>query len=318
MSAALSQALPTGFSLVGGVPLKNPDLAASIIFLAAWALLTPLLVWRFAVRRTRIAVLIRPAVVIVIRIATFVIRALEANGNYATSLFITEQVLLLIGLIPLCEPLISLLRFHVRRYWTPSPADGPKERKTMLNRLLILLRIALIIAIVLGCVSGSQTSAAMTDPSKVDSLKHYRYGIIGITLFISILSPIIAIVVSAKNGLPMAPVYFLIGCAACLIVPSVYKLIITLNPVSLISHGAKAGFYIFSCVPEVVLAALYFGFDLERMFDVNEGAWKEKVEKKMQKGKWAGAYTSKKEYEMREVPNQRMASGGTDLEEGKY
>ncbi|BGO90383.1 hypothetical protein NBRC10512v2_002360 [Rhodotorula toruloides] len=318
MSAALSQALPTGFSLVGGVPLKNPDLAASIIFLAAWALLTPLLVWRFAVRRTRIAVLIRPAVVIVIRIATFVIRALEANGNYATSLFITEQVLLLIGLIPLCEPLISLLRFHVRRYWTPSPADGPKERKTMLNRLLTLLRVALIIAIVLGCV----TSAAMTDPSKVDSLKHYRYGIIGITLFISILSPIIAIVVSAKNGLPMAPVYFLIGCAACLalpqIVPSVYKLIITLNPVSLISHGAKAGFYIFSCVPEVVLAALYFGFDLERMFDVNEGAWKEKVEKKMQKGKWAGAYTSKKEYEMREVPNQRMASGGTDLEEGKY
>lgn len=65
---------------------------SSIIFLAAWALLTPLLVWRFAVRRTRIAVLIRPAVVIVIRIATFVIRALEANGNYATSLFITEQV----------------------------------------------------------------------------------------------------------------------------------------------------------------------------------------------------------------------------------
>lgn len=43
------------------------------------------------------------------------------------------------------------------------------------------------------------------------------YGIIGITLFISILSPIIAIVVSAKNGLPMAPVYFLIGCAACLV-----------------------------------------------------------------------------------------------------
>ncbi|BGO90376.1 hypothetical protein NBRC10512v2_002367 [Rhodotorula toruloides] len=318
MSAALSQALPTGFSLVGGVPLKNPDLAASVIFLVVWALLTPLPVWRFAVRRTRDAILIRPAVVIVIRIATFIIRALEANGNYATGLFIAEQVLLLIGLIPLCEPLISLLRFHVRRYWTPSPADGPKERKTTLNRLLILLRIALFAAIALGCV----TSAAMTDPTKVDSLKHYRYGIIGITLFISILSPIIAIVVSGKNGLPMAPVYFLIGCAACLalpqIVPSVYKLIITLHPVSLVSHGAKAGFYVFSCVPEVVLVVLYFGFDLERMFDINEGAWKDKVEKKMQKGKWAGAYTAKEEYEMRDAPGQRMASGGTDLEQGKY
>ncbi|BGO97019.1 hypothetical protein NBRC10513v2_002493 [Rhodotorula toruloides] len=314
MSAALSQSLPAGFSLVGGVPLKSPDLAASIVFIVVWALLTPLPVWRFAVRRTRVAVLVRPAVVIVIRIATCIIRALEANGNYATGLFIAEQILLLIGVIPLCEPLISLLRFHVRRYWTPSPSDGPKERKTMLNRLLTLLRLALIAAIVLGCV----TNAAMTDPSRVDSLKHYRYAILGITLFISILSPVIAIVVSSQNGLPLGPAFFLIGCATCLIIPSVYKLIITLHPVSVVSHGAKAGFYIFSCVPEVVLVVLYFAFDLERMFDINEGAWKDKVEKKMRKREWIGAYTTKEEHELREVPNQRLARGGSDLEEGKF
>ncbi|GAA6051114.1 hypothetical protein NBRC10513_000962 [Rhodotorula toruloides] len=313
MSAALSQGLPAGFSLVGGVPLKNPDLAASIVFIVVWALLILLPVWRFAVRRTRVAVLVRPAVVIGIRIATFVIRALEANGNYATGLFIAEQILLLIGLIPLCEPLISLLRFHVRRYWTPSPSDGPKERKTTLNRLLTVLRLALVAAIVLGCV----TNAAMIDPSKVDSLKHYRYAILGITLFISILSPVIALIVSAQNGLPMGPVFFLIGCAACLIIPSVYKLIITLHPVSLVSHGAKAGFYVFSCVPEVVLVVLYFAFDLERMFDINAGVWKDKVKKKMRKGKWVGAYTAQEEYEMREVPDQRMVRSGSDLEEGK-
>ncbi|BGO97026.1 Proteophosphoglycan ppg4 [Rhodotorula toruloides ATCC 204091] len=317
MSAALSQGLPAGFSLVGGVPLKNPDLAASIVFIVVWALLILLPVWRFAVRRTRVAVLVRPAVVIGIRIATFVIRALEANGNYATGLFIAEQILLLIGLIPLCEPLISLLRFHVRRYWTPSPSDGPKERKTTLNRLLTVLRLALVAAIVLGCVSGAQTNAAMIDPSKVDSLKHYRYAILGITLFISILSPVIALIVSAQNGLPMGPVFFLIGCAACLIIPSVYKLIITLHPVSLVSHGAKAGFYVFSCVPEVVLVVLYFAFDLERMFDINAGVWKDKVKKKMRKGKWVGAYTAQEEYEMREVPDQRMVRSGSDLEEGK-
>ncbi|BGP30853.1 hypothetical protein JCM10296v2_002612 [Rhodotorula toruloides] len=316
MSAALSQGLPARFSLVGGVPLENRDLAASIVFIAVWALLTPLPVWRFAVRRTRVAVLVRPAVVIVIRIATFIIRALEANGNYATGLFIAEQILLLIGLIPLCEPLILLLRFHVRRYWIPSPSDGPRERKTTLNRLLTLLRLALIAAIVLGC-SGTQTNAAMSDPSKVDSLKHYRYAILGITLFISILSPTIAVVVSMHNGFPMGPVFFLIGCAACLVVPSVYKLIITLHPVSLISHGAKSGFYVFSCVPEVVLVILYFAFDLERMFDISEGAWKDKVEKRMRKGEWAGAYTTKEDIELREVPNQRTAKDGSDLEEGK-
>jgi hypothetical protein len=37
-------------------------------------------------------VLVRPAVVIVIRLATFVIRALEANGDYAEALFIADQV----------------------------------------------------------------------------------------------------------------------------------------------------------------------------------------------------------------------------------
>ncbi|BGP23541.1 proteophosphoglycan ppg4 [Rhodotorula toruloides] len=318
MSAAVSQAFPAGFSLIGGVPLKNPDLAASIFFIVVWALLAPIAVWRFSVRRTRVAVLIRPAIVIGLRVGTFVIRALEADGNYATGLFIAEQILLLVGLLPFCEPLISLLRYHVRRYWIPAPTDGPKERRTTLNRLLLLLRLALIAAIVLGSVSGSQSSGAMSDPSKVDSLKRYRYAILGITLFIAILSPVIATVFSARNGLPMRPVFFLMSCAACVIIPSVYKLIITIHPVSLISHGAKAGFYVFSCVPEVVLVVLYFGFDLERMFDINEAVWKDKVEKKMKKGKWAGNYVSKEESEMREAPSRLPPSMEGDVEQGKW
>jgi uncharacterized membrane protein SpoIIM required for sporulation len=49
-------------------------------------------------------VLLRPSVVALVRIATYIIRAIEANGNYSKTLFTTEQVRLARFAIPLLPP----------------------------------------------------------------------------------------------------------------------------------------------------------------------------------------------------------------------
>lgn len=123
------------------------------MFVAAYLLLSPLAAWRLAHRRTRLAVLIRPTVVLVLRVVTFILRALEADGKVtSTGVFTAEQILLYLGLIPLCEPLLSLSRFHIRRFWTPSPREGDRKRpsKSLVDRLLKLLELALLAALILG------------------------------------------------------------------------------------------------------------------------------------------------------------------------
>ncbi|GJN87543.1 hypothetical protein Rhopal_000497-T1 [Rhodotorula paludigena] len=296
---SVASSLPKGFSLVGGIPLKSQDFAASIIFIVAFGLLIPLAFWRIIHKPTRSTVLIRPCVVLVARIATYAIRAVEANGNYAEGLFIAEQILLLLGLLPLCEPLISLLKFHVRRNWIPTPENV--RDKSILGRVLWLLETALLVGIILGVVAGSKTSDAMSDPDELSSLKSYRYGISGLTLFVIVTAPIVAGFCTFQEGLPRQPLAFLVCCGAILLIPSIYKLDITLHPPSSFSASSKATFYCLSALPEWILVTVYLGVDLESLFAVKEGQWKERVAKKMRKGKWTGPYVARDEFEMHET-----------------
>jgi hypothetical protein len=60
-------------------------------------------------------VLLRPSVVALVRIATYIVRAMEANGNYSKTLFTTEQVRL---------PLIYLYSLTDNRA-TPRSSSSP-------------------------------------------------------------------------------------------------------------------------------------------------------------------------------------------------
>jgi len=65
---------------------------SSIVFLALYALLAPLALWRLAVKETRHVVLVRPLVVLVARLATYAIRTAEVTGHESEGLLIAEQV----------------------------------------------------------------------------------------------------------------------------------------------------------------------------------------------------------------------------------
>lgn len=111
---------PAGFSITGGFPIKSQDFAAwvpfprraeicfrrttsltrpqllsnrSIIFLALYAVLIPLGVWRMVNRETRTTILIRPLIFIVARIATWIMRVMQADQTeISTGLLTGEQV----------------------------------------------------------------------------------------------------------------------------------------------------------------------------------------------------------------------------------
>ncbi|GAA5967242.1 hypothetical protein JCM11641_000486 [Rhodosporidiobolus odoratus] len=168
MSASPSNSSSAGLSLTGGIPTKSQDLAASITFVVAFALIIiPLAGRRWHSASSRTATLIRHSIVLVARIATYVIRAIEADGNRSKGLVIEEQVLLLAGLVPRLEPLVVRLRAHIRRDWVPEPParEGAKQKRvTARSRALVVLRLGVVIAVVLGIAAGSKTGDAMEKP----------------------------------------------------------------------------------------------------------------------------------------------------------
>ncbi|GAA5969697.1 hypothetical protein JCM11641_008008 [Rhodosporidiobolus odoratus] len=303
-SASSSGSWPAGLSLTGGIPTKSQDLAASIIFTIAFFLLLPLAGWRWFSRPSRTLTLIRPSVVLVLRIATYSIRAVQANGNYSKGLFITEQVFLLAGLIPLLEPVVVLLRAHVRRDWIPEPPahEGEEQKRvTTLSRALRALQLAVFVAFILGIVAGSKAGSAMGDPDAAAELKRYRYASIGLSLFIIGLSFLVACAMHIRDSLPTRGTAFILALCIILAMPNIYKLVVSIHHVAMLSAGAKTAFYLLSCLPEWIVIVAYFSVNLNMTFELEEASWKDKVERKMKKGEWPTGmgYIEKEAYERR-------------------
>ncbi|GAA5828399.1 hypothetical protein JCM11251_006227 [Rhodosporidiobolus azoricus] len=168
-TVALSEIWPFGLTLTRDKPIKMhqvPGLGSRSVdhLHLAFVLLLPLAIWRWSCPSTRTWTLLRPSIVFVVRIATYAIRAVEANGNYSEGLFIAEQILLLVGLLPLVEPIVVLLRAHVRRNWTPVPPAqaGEVQREVgLMTRALRILQAAVLVALILGFVAGAKAGDAL-------------------------------------------------------------------------------------------------------------------------------------------------------------
>lgn len=65
---------------------------SSIIFAGLYLLLALFAAWRVLAPASRCWTLVRPAIFVIVRIVTFGVRAIQANGNENKNYFITEQV----------------------------------------------------------------------------------------------------------------------------------------------------------------------------------------------------------------------------------
>lgn len=285
----MSDSFPAGLALTGGIPLKGQDLAASIIYLVAYVILFPIASWRLYSKSSRCWSLVRPFVFILARIVTYIFRALQANGNYAEPLFIGEQILLLCGFILLCEPLLTLLGYHMMRNVVPSASKG-----TILVRIQLLLKVALTVALILGVYAGAEFGS-LDQPSTLSTVKTCRNVNAIICTVVTALAVLVAIASQFKESprLPVRWTVFLVAVSGLLVIPSAYRIVLYTGPVPGEEHvGTKVAFYCLFSLPEFLVATLYVSVNLNDAFEIPAGREKEKVQKQMKNGTFEGVWNA--------------------------
>ncbi|GAA5965518.1 hypothetical protein JCM3765_007361 [Sporobolomyces pararoseus] len=287
MSSTSTTALSTDFVLSGGVPRKNQDFAASILFTVAYSIVIPILALRYFRKSSRTSILLRIAFFLPTRIATFVIRTIQAGGDESEGLFVSEQILLLCGFLLLLEPFSTLVKFNLYRHWTP---EGKKHN---LARTLFLIRLALLAAVGLGEYIGSRAQDALTDPgSESTTLRKCRWAAGGISLGVVVLSLGLAVYAQTLERRSYVRTVYLSVLGICLLIPSIYKLALYANPSSPTSSSGKAVFYLLFCLPELLAALVYLSINLEQTFEIKEGTAKEEWNEKAIEGDIGGSYSS--------------------------
>lgn len=262
MSSA-SDPLPSGYSILGGIPLANPDHVASIIFVVVFFIPLILTILRFVRPRTRTKALLRPVIFDVVRILTYILRYKQASGDYSTGLFIATQILFSLGLLFVGEPLLALLG--------EAASSGVSKGSGGRSGLLRLfgtkqIRIMIVAAVAIGIYGGTQIEQAIKDPSKMSTIRTTRYVNSGLSI-----GACAAIVFNAVlNGLPAGPLTFVATVAGMELINSVYKLIIILHSPNPISIGTKVGFYILFSAPEYIAALMFPVFNLRLLFGLDE------------------------------------------------
>ncbi|GAA5874060.1 hypothetical protein JCM1840_006131 [Sporobolomyces johnsonii] len=311
-AAALSDVLPAGFVLTGGIPLKHPDFAASIVFVIAYLLLIPAALFRIIRPTSRTTVLVRPAIFLVARVGTYVVRAIQANGNYSTGLFIAEQILMLCGFQLLCAPLVSLVKYQTYQGWIPTGQKGSQPFELITR----LLDVALTVAIILGIVVGSEISDAKNNVDTANALRDCRWANGIISTIVVAISILLVFFMHTRQSMPLRSTLYVVAIGALLLVPCVYKLVIYAHPPSPISTGSKVAFYFFFALPEWLVDLAYFGINLQETFDIAEGTRKEKWEKAARKGKVQGEYMSESESDGEGRSYQMKRTGGYPVGNG--
>ncbi|KAK4050913.1 hypothetical protein OIO90_004889 [Microbotryomycetes sp. JL221] len=289
-----------GLTLLGGYPTKRQDLAACIVFAIAYALLLPLIIHRFFHKSSRCTILIRPTIFTIIRLATFIVRAVQSGmSDPSIALYITEKVLLLCGFILLCEPLLALLEYHLKRNFNPELEL--QHGRDVLHLGIVAARIALMTALGLGIATGSLFSniydaQGQVQMGVVNTIKGLRYSNAALCIVVTVSTVLIAIVASIRDqNLPRKATLFLeiAGSVLCFLeklqqtVSSAYKLgLYAHRPVaSPLSARMKAVFYILCLIPEFIVTSMLFVTNVEEWFEAKHGKLNNKIEKLTRKHK---------------------------------
>ncbi|KAF8704657.1 hypothetical protein RHS03_05876, partial [Rhizoctonia solani] len=258
--SSISQ-VPSGFSITGGIPTKSQDLAASIIFTIAYACLVPFVAWRLASKASRTTTMIRPAIFVLVRTATYIMRAVQSNGDYSETLFIVEQVFLLAGFPIICDAILTLLEYHITRTHT-----SPKQGQTT-QRVCRLLRLALLM------------SSVFNDPSKASQLRTLRNVNAALCLAIVLGVIVVVLVAQVHKDLPVNPTMLLVFMAGCLVIAGSYRLALIHSASPPFSIATKVKFYVLLALMEWLVTAALFSVNARVVFGEDLAKEKNKVAK---------------------------------------
>jgi len=262
--------------LLGGIP-NHSDVAPSAVFTVAYGLLTPLLLFRVARKETRTLILFFPFLVIQVRIATWIVRILQGQGNLGETLFIVEQVFLSMGTIYLVEPLIPLtsrlIRARTLLGTTTNSGQSVQNSKGpftwIVARLGNVIQVILFTAVALAAYGGSQTPNISEINLTTTLRKVVAIVLISVVGIIFITLVIIRIQIRGSHTEPEAIMrrgtHVLLGLCLLLMVTVSYRLAaISQDP----GISNKAGFYLGFALPEYLTVVLYVAVNLNHLAPV--------------------------------------------------
>ncbi|GAA5934191.1 uncharacterized protein JCM15063_000580 [Sporobolomyces koalae] len=175
------------------------------------------------------------------------------------------------------------------RNWTP------RGEKDILSRILLVIRLSFLTVCGLSIYVASETFESLNDPELAAKLKQCRYASGAIVLVMLTLSLGLVIYAQISGASDLRRTTYLGLLGTCLLVPSVYKLVLYTVHASPFSRSGKAVFYIVNCLPELLATLLFLSINLEITFELREGLAKEKWNHQALKGKATGSYSSQHE-----------------------
>jgi len=249
----------SGFNFTGGFPTSK-DLAPSIVFIIAFIIVLPVLVWRLARFQDRTVVLLRPAVFIVIRIASLILRAVMSKTNYGEGELIAELVLVSVGYLFLIEPLIALWNRHI------ATAVRKSQRPGWVRRLALFLRLGLLACIGTAIAGSALISGAVGNPSKESTVKQVRDASSIMAIVVIVVTTNAIILTHIRLGLDARHTLYLLAIAVPLIIISVYRTIqiFTANPSAAVR--SKPAFWILQVLFEFIAFCLYVSISIPTWF----------------------------------------------------
>ncbi|GAA99053.1 uncharacterized protein L969DRAFT_427502 [Mixia osmundae IAM 14324] len=249
-------------SLSGGIPNNAQDFAASIIFTVAFAVLIPICIFRLVVKETRTRILIRPLIFCLTQAVAYGMRAAIANGSTSTGIYEASEILLLAGFSAICEPIPALLTRVAGKY---SKGASQHAENRLQQRVLLLCRLAITVALILGIVASTDISANESQ-STMNSIKQYRIANAALIIGAISTSAIIAVNLISARLLQIRAVVVLVIQCALLIITAAYKLGSTLDRPANFSRSGKIVFYILTGAVEWLATLIFFAVNINQFF----------------------------------------------------
>lgn len=266
-------------AISGGIP-DSTDFAPSILFTVLYFLVLPLIIYRsiqYTVPWTLIFASVRLSLFAGIRIATFILRAIEAHqaqqGAQSPQIvpFVVEQIFLGIGFIVLATNLVSLVNAHMARTDVPRSPTGlsAADRFHRVGRVMI---VGLLVAVILGIVAGADYSSAISNPSVAQQSKTMRLVSSALTLVaMGLAAGVCAILYVQHPQLPRASSAYLFGTACLVLIIPAYRISTisgSTNPTlaELLSTKTKAEFWVLQVAVEWVALVVLSAVDIRVWF----------------------------------------------------
>lgn len=269
-------------AISGGLPTK-PDEAPSIIFVIAYVALLPPAIWRTYNYRRPFGLLftfVRLCLFIGARIATFILRAIEAttvtlpnNPVPSVPVFTGEQVLLGVGFIVLVDLLIEMVKSHIWRTDVPVQDETQFSQQGQANRLQQIVRgmhLLLLVAIGLGGAAGGSYNSALTNPSAALTVDKERTASTAISLTVTALCTLVSLflLVRFPHLGAQRTLYLLFTSCILLVVPAyrISTISAQTTEADLVSVATRAKFFILQATTEWLVAGLMVFVDVRVWF----------------------------------------------------